>query len=405
MHYDIVIIGAGPAGLGFGALAAEQGFRVAVFDRQQENALARPKNDGRDIAISEKSRRILEGMGAWAHIPAKDISPIRAAKVLDGHAPFALNFDPARTGADRLGQIISNHLIRKALYKVARVKAGLTLFAGCEVKALHRQAGHVELVLSDGRVMTGALAVAADTRFSKIRREAGIKAQQHDFGQTMIVGRMYCGVPHHHIAWEMFRYDGGLAVLPLNHDMASIVQTFPAEKADTYMAMSDADYAAASAARLGHLLGALQIKSPRVAYPLVGVYAQKFYDHRLVLIGDAAVGMHPVTAHGFNFGIQGVADLARRLAGANDPGLSPALSAWARTHRRRTWPLYQFTEKLIGLYTTNTLPARIARKAGLHLAEHAGPAKDLLMAKLTGTPAPALLIQHLPKPPFSLPGL
>ena len=32
----------------------------------------------------------------------------------------------------------------------------------------------------------------------------------------------------------------------------------------------------------------------------------KFFKKRLVLIGDAAVGMHPVTAQGFNLNLKGI---------------------------------------------------------------------------------------------------
>ena len=34
-------------------------------------------------------------------------------------------------------------------------------------------------------------------------------------------------------------------------------------------------------------------------------YTKKFVSNRFALIGDAAVGMHPVTAHGFNLGLRG----------------------------------------------------------------------------------------------------
>ena len=48
-------------------------------------------------------------------------------------------------------------------------------------------------------------------------------------------------------------------------------------------------------------------------YPLVSAYAERFVAERFALVGDAAVGMHPVTAHGFNFGAQSQHRLARRL--------------------------------------------------------------------------------------------
>ncbi|MBL4855074.1 MAG: 5-demethoxyubiquinol-8 5-hydroxylase UbiM [Robiginitomaculum sp.] len=403
MYFDILVIGAGPAGLAFSAMTADMGLKVGLFDRQSKDGLAKPKNDGRDIAVSERSRKIMYGLGAWQKIDPTQISPIRAAKVMDGDAPFALHFNPESAGADKLGNIVSNHLIRRALYNVAASKPNITLFTDAQVTALTRTASTATVRLEDGSTFTGQLAIAADTRFSQIRRDAGIKANMHDFGQTMIVGRMAHEKPHNHTAYEFFRYDGGMAVLPLNGNTSSIVQTFCAEDAARFMAMNNADYARATEPRLKGLLGELECTGKRVAYPLVGVYAREFYAERLALVGDAAVGMHPVTAHGFNFGIQGVDSLVKHLYRAHKAGLDlgnmKALQAYSHDHRRLTWPLYQMTEKMMGLYTTNTFPARIARKAALHGANIMVPVKDALMARLADIPVGKLLAKKLPPPP------
>ena len=51
-----------------------------------------------------------------------------------------------------------------------------------------------------------------------------------------------------------------------------------------------------------HRLGKMKLVGERYPYPLIAVHADKFVSSRFALIGDAAVGMHPVTAHGFNLG-------------------------------------------------------------------------------------------------------
>ncbi len=395
--------------MGFATMMAKNGFRIAIFDKQKQSELKTPSNDGRDIAISGKTKRILKQIGAWDFIPESEISPIKQARVLNGDADFSLNFNPLTIGMDRLGEIVSNHIIRRAMYKSSMSCKGVKLFAGKKVKALNRYDNIAEIILEDGRVFSAPLVLAADTRFSKIRRDAGIGANMHDFGQTMIVGRMHGSKSHNHIAYEYFRYDGGLAILPLNNDIASIVQTFSGDEAEKFMSMNDKDYIRATKPRLRGIMGEIKPVSERVAYPLVGVYANRFHCHRLALIGDAAVGMHPVTAHGFNFGLQGADILTTHISNAYSQGMDigneKLLALYSRDHRNLTWPLYKMTEKMIELYSKNTITARMARKAALRIAELSLPIKDILMARLGEVPV-AEIARHrlaslpkLPKPP------
>jgi 2-polyprenyl-6-methoxyphenol hydroxylase-like FAD-dependent oxidoreductase len=98
--------------------------------------------------------------------------------------------------------------------------------------------------------------------------------------------------------------------------------------------------------------------------------------------------MHPVTAHGFNFGLLGQATLARELRAAVDAGQpiwSPALlQRYERQHRLATRPLYLATRMLAGLYTDDRRPARVLRKLALGAGARLGPFKRRVMSGLTG---------------------
>ncbi len=50
--FDVVVIGAGPAGLGFVRSLAGSGLKVAIIERLSEDVLADPPEDGRDIALT-----------------------------------------------------------------------------------------------------------------------------------------------------------------------------------------------------------------------------------------------------------------------------------------------------------------------------------------------------------------
>ncbi len=92
MSKDIVVIGAGPVGLAFAKAVAMQGRSVLVLDRSPLDALEDPDFDGREIALSQPSVDCLKRLGAWGDIPDADVSPIRAAKVIDGDSPYSLDF-------------------------------------------------------------------------------------------------------------------------------------------------------------------------------------------------------------------------------------------------------------------------------------------------------------------------
>jgi 2-polyprenyl-6-methoxyphenol hydroxylase-like FAD-dependent oxidoreductase len=136
----------------------------------------------------------------------------------------------------------------------------------------------------------------------------------------------------------------------------------------------------------------MRLVGTRHAYPLVTTYAMRFVGTRFALVGDAAVGMHPVTAHGFNFGLAGAARLAKEVRAAlargrdiADPG---GLLRYEQAHRIATAPLYAATNTIASLYTDDRAPARLLRGAVLRLGSALAPVRRMVTAQLMeATPA------------------
>ncbi|MEG2804981.1 5-demethoxyubiquinol-8 5-hydroxylase UbiM [Stenotrophomonas sp.] len=390
---DVVVVGAGPTGLCFARSLADSGLRIALVEQQPQAALAEAAFDGREIALTHASRQILETLGIWARLDPAEISPLRDAKVLDGASPFALTFaDTQRNGGD-LGWLVPNHLIRRAAWASVQGQAGLEVLTEARVASVVTSAQDSVVTLADGRRLVTRLVVAADSRFSSTRRMLGIGARMRDFGKSMLVCRMQIEVPHRHTAWEWFGYGRTLALLPLNGDQASAVITLPPREIEALMAQDAAGFGRSVSGFFEHRLGAMQPVARPQAYPLVGVYANAFVGERCALIGDAAVGMHPVTAHGFNLGLASQHRLAtcvaRAAAQGRDIAAPAGLAAYERGHRLASRPLYEATNAIAALYTDDRLPARVLRKAGLRLAQGVSPFRQLIAAHLVQRHAPA----------------
>ena len=293
MKYDIIVVGAGPAGLSFARSLANTGLRIAIIEKQSEVQLAEPEFDGRDIALTHLSVRILKELGIWKRFQPEDRPSIREARVLDGDSSYSLTFGSKRETEDVLGYIISNHIIRKALYDEVQLLGNVELHSDVTVTAVSTNDNHASVVLSDGRQMESRLIVAADSRFSETRRMVGIPASMYDFGRVCIVSRMAHEKAHEGIAYECFHYGQTLAVLPLGSHCSSIVVTAPMDKRDAIMGMSSAEFSTDIQKRFKGRYGQMTLTGKPFAYPLVDVYAKTFCARRFALIGDAAVGMHP----------------------------------------------------------------------------------------------------------------
>ena len=387
MNYDIAIVGAGPAGLSFACSLANHGFRTAIVEQQPLPSIAEPAFDGRDIALTHLSVRILRELGAWARIDESEISLIHEARVLNGSSPYSLDFDTQGEDIESLGYLVSNHVIRKALYDQAKEVEKLDLFNDAKVTSVTTDIDGACVTLSDGREINCSLVVAADSRFSDTRRMLGVPASMHDFGRVCIVARMEHDLPNEGIAFECFHYGRTLAVLPLTANQSSIVVTAAMSERNALMEMTEQQFNQDIQSRFGSRYGTMRLITERFAYPLVAVHARKFCANRFALIGDAAVGMHPVTAHGFNLGLSGQNVLAKAVIKAakagSDIGDKAVLERYESAHMRTTRPIYHGTNKIVKLFTDDRRPTRLIRALTVRLANNFPPVKRVIRNKLT----------------------
>lgn len=372
MSFDLLIVGAGPVGLSLALTLRDLGLRIGIIERNGLADIAEPKFDGREIALTHHSMQTLRELGLGEAL-APDIAVLAKADVVDGSSPYCLTFEPPANSADPLGFLIPNHRIRQALWDAVAGCANVEVLDSRNVSHIDSDAGEARVRTSDGTVYSAPLVVAADTRFSETRRQMGIGASMHDFGRTMMVCRMEHEVPHNHVALEWFDYGQTVALLPCNGNVCSVVMTLPGHEHARLMALDETAFAREIEVRLKHRCGAMRLVSERCGYPLVAVYAHRFSGQRFVLAGDAAVGMHPVTAHGFNFGLLSQETLAQAIRRAHGLGtetaLAESLSRYETSHRLATLPIFLATNAVATLFTDDRGPARFVRTMALRIGD------------------------------------
>ena len=381
--FDIAVVGAGPTGVAFACGFVGTNIKVAIIDKLPREVIANPKIDGREIALTHHSVKILKKLNVWRYISNKSISVIKEARVLDGDSKYFLNFDHQEIQKDCLGYLIPNHIIRKNLYKRLKNFPNITFINKTECLSVNINGQFASITLSNGKKIKTSLVVAADSRFSKMRSKMGISAFTRDFNKNMIVCRMKHEKPHKNIAYEFFRYNQTQATLPYIKNQSGIVTTATKDLASILMRMDKKKFNKEMESRFNNFFGKMKLLGKRYSYPMVTTYTKKFISHRFAVIGDAAVGMHPVTAHGFNLGLKGLDILIDEIKAAvknkSDIGLTAILKNYQSKLHRVAAPVYLATNSIINLYTSNILPAKLTRQFILRFVNTIKPVKQTFL--------------------------
>ena len=399
-HADVIIIGGGLVGSTLALALARHEVTSIVVDAQDLDSTTLPGFDGRASAIASASGRMLRALGL-GDILDEHGCPIREIRVTDATHPQFLHFD-AGEGNDPLGTMVENRHLRIGLLRAVRDCEQVTLLAPVQVASLVRDDHAATLTLSDGRVCRAALAVACDGRRSATREAAGIPMAQWQYPHAALITMVSHSVPHGNVACELFYPQGPLALLPMTDSAdgrprTAIVWTVDGRHMAAAKKLGPRQLAAEIAARCDGTLGYIEVIAPQTVWPLGYHHAARYTDNRLLLLGDAAHGIHPIAGQGLNMGFRDVAAAAEVLTNAARNGLdlgSPdvlaQVSAWRRFDNSLVCAVTDGLNRLFAV--PGRVPSRV-RRIGLSAVERLPPLKRFFMNQARGETGklPALL--------------
>ncbi|MBO6504715.1 MAG: 2-octaprenyl-6-methoxyphenyl hydroxylase [Kordiimonadaceae bacterium] len=386
--FDATIIGGGMVGLTAAIGLARHGFEVAVIDRGPIGDLTAVEYDGRASALAFATCRMLEALGIWAHMEPF-AQPINEIRVSDGPSLMHLHFDHKALGDGPLGNMVENRHTRLALFKRIEELENISLFMASSIATVETSQEESRVTLEGGDVICAKVLVGADGRNSMVRKKAAIPVSTFEYKQHGIVCSIEHELAHQGIAHERFLPSGPFAILPLTGNRASLVWTEKSHLVDTIMGLSDRSFTAEVQRRVGDFLGEVKPVGGRWAYPLTLQYADTYTDNRLVILGDAAHGIHPIAGQGLNLGLRDVAALVETLSNAATVGLDigseQALATYTQWRHTDNASLISVTDLLNRLFSNDVAPVRVARDIGLAAVEQVQPLKNFFMSHARGT--------------------
>ena len=375
-EFDIVIAGGGMIGTSLALALAPLGLDVAVVEAIARDANRQPSFDDRSTALSRSTQRSFAAMGLWTEILAAS-TPILRIHVSDkGRFGFS-HIDSEQQGVEALGHVVINRVLGNVLQQALDDTNSIRLF--CPAKIVDVQAdadaGAATATLEDAtgrRALKASLVVAADGTNSSVRALLGISATQRSYEQRAVIGNLLTERPIENVAYERFTDKGPLALLPVAEGRAAFVWIVSENDAERVLSLEDHAFAAELHEQFGHRLGRFSKIGKRASYPLTLSQALRLTATRSVVVGNAAHGLHPIAAQGFNLGMRDVAALGDCVADAlgsdggrsslGDPPLLRRYAEWRRADQKK---LVGFTDGLVRLFGSRNQPVRMLRNIGM----------------------------------------
>ncbi len=387
--FDLLIVGGGMVGASLACALGDTPLRIGVVESHPaQTEWPEESYDIRVSAITRATEKVFQMVGAWEGMVARRVTPYDAMDVWDGTGSGSIGFDCADLGEPNIGHIIENRVILAALLERMAQFGNIELLCPAQVAELTRDEGTATLTLEDGRAFTAPLIVGADGANSWVREQAGITTTGWPYEQTAVVATIKTEKHHNGVAYQRFMPEGPLAFLPMPGGLSSIVWSTTPERSAQLIAMDEESFLAELQLAFGNKLGAMESTGPRGAFPLLLRHANRYSDERLVLVGNAAHAIHPLAGQGLNLGVSDIAALAEVLLDTKrDKGDIGELSVLRRYERWRKADNVAVMAAMDGfkrLFSNDIAPIKLLRNLGLTLADHSGPAKNMMMRRALG---------------------
>lgn len=381
--HDAAIVGGGLVGASLALALQRSGLDVALIDPQAPPALPGADVwDSRIYAISPGNAAFLESLGVWQRLDVQRVQRVEAMSIC-GDAPAGrLEFSAYEAGLRELAYIVEGSALLQAL-RAAIVDGGrVRMLCPAQAASLQVDADAAQVRLADGEQIQAQLVIGTDGGDSWVRRAAGITARVSDYHQIGVVANFDTEQNHGGTAYQWFRADGVLALLPLPGKRVSMVWSATEDHAQTLLAMDAMALADAVLAASGGVVGGLRLVTAAAGFPLRLAHIASLVAPRIALAGDAAHHVHPLAGQGVNLGFRDVRELAAVLAARapmQDCGDWSLLRRYARARREDIVTMELGTDVLQKLFAAQSVWLSGVRNSGMAVVNRLPFLKNLLI--------------------------
>lgn len=394
---DIAIVGGGMVGMGCALAMAQAGMKVVLLEAQpiSQFMVAAPVAtfDDRTLVVNPASMQFWQSVGVWQQLESK-LVPIKKVNVSNQGQFGVVNFCSEALGVPELGMVVGAKDLVDVLWKLVNSHEHITIKTSAKLQSFKQNSKGVDLTVQQKEELfslKASLMVAADGAKSHVRQQLCLDTEIKSYDRVAIVCNAQFSRHHKGCAYERLTPSGPLALLPFHHGRCGLVWSVNSDKATALLELNDEDFMVELQHQLSYRMGKLTKLGRRSSYPIYQVKVPNQISQSVVLMGNAAHAVSPVSAQGLNLAVRGIDRLVKVLSAAKQSGKSLSglglLEAYQNKSQRDQEATMNYTDDLMTWFQIDSPWVNGIRSAGLLAADAVPAIKKHLFERAGGLKA------------------
>ncbi len=379
MDFDVIVSGAGLTGSATALALHQKGFRVALIKASDPaTSEGRFGHDLRTLAISPVNVNWFKTLDFEDSIFRY---PVERMQVWEHDGSGLVTFDAHTVGLTSLASIFEHSPLIEACR--TKIQKDVEVFDHTQIVELDSTNKSVQL--SKGLSISCKLLCIAEGPNSRTREIAGSAWESQELGHSALVTLARTEHGHRNTAWQKFG-DGILAFLPFEGNLVSVIWSMDDARCQQLLSFKDDEFAKLLTETSERVCGKIVEIDERKAFSLKQSLASTFCPKSwVVVIGDAAHTLHPLSGQGVNLGLEDARTLVNYLGNESMGFFNPAsLTRFAHKRRLKARQMLFAMAFFLNAWSWKRPGFRWVRNVGIRAFNRVGFIKHQVMREAVG---------------------